>query len=321
MKWLFFILLLANLGMFLLIYPQQAEKKVGNGLPDVGELYLYEEVEAFQTDLSAAEESVLIDEEMTESDMDVVEESVLADEDVSESDISVAEETLLTGEEVSDADLMGESTDDGMKGEQPEQAFELASDLSIDEPVSEATSGQAETSAEPEGKIADTDMIEEPATAEPPVCRTIGYLESRSDAEILSVSLRAMGLKPELQSETIDEQAGVWVLIPPQASRSKAVEITRRLERDGVSDIWRFTSGDLVHAISLGLFRNEQRAETRKKQIAALGYDVIVKPRFRQKTKYWLYYQVVTSVDDNNMGWNDLFAKYPDIEVEETACH
>jgi hypothetical protein len=134
------------------------------------------------------------------------------------------------------------------------------------------------------------------------------------------VSLRALGLKPDLQSETINEQAGIWVLIPPQVSRRNAIEIAKRLERDGISDIWRFTSGNLVHAISLGLFRNEERAQARKREIAALGYEVIVKPRFRQQTKYWLYFQETSPTVDSKKGWKDLLVKFPDLELNETPC-
>jgi cell division protein FtsN len=287
MKWLFFILLLANLGMFILIYPQKADKKVENILPDVGELYLYEELAELKTDAS------------------------------------LSEETTLTGKEKQDAELVQETIEDRTKGEQPEQALEqITSNLSNDKSVPEVSTAEADIKAESERQIPvdEGDVAEEPSTVVAPVCRTIGYLESRSDAEIVSVSLRALGLKPELQSETSNEQAGIWVLIPPQATRREAINITNRLERDGVTDLWRFTSGDLVHAISLGLFRNEERAEARKREIAALGYDVIVKRRYRQKSKYWLYFQESTPSADSKKGWKDLLAKFPKLELNEAVC-
>jgi hypothetical protein len=265
MKWLFFILLLANLGMFILIYPQQAEKKVENSLPDVGELYLYHEIAEFKSDQAGVES------------------------------------TSATDEETVDADQEPQAT--------AEQAKSRQEDLPVTPqtaPKPELSTAVAETAAEPE------------VTA--PICRTVGFLESRSDAEIVSVSLRALGLKPDLQSETSNQQAGIWVLIPPQASRRDAIDIAERLERDGVSDLWRFTSGELVHAISLGLFRNQERAEARKKEIADLGYAAIVKPRYRQLTKYWLYFQETTPTPDTKQGLAELVSKFPDLEVQETAC-
>ncbi|MEW8033122.1 MAG: hypothetical protein AB2540_15620 [Candidatus Thiodiazotropha endolucinida] len=288
MKWLFFILLLANLGMFILIYPQKAEKSVENGLPDVGELFLYEEIAALKTEPSVTDEIVLAG--VNDPDTDQVQQGSSDDRT-----------------ETPDADLSLE---------------ERAPIEPVTEPLPEVPIAEAETPAEPEFDMPESEnaVAEIPAPDVIPVCRTIGYLESRSDAEIISVSLRALGLKPELQSETSNEQAGVWVLIPPQATRREAIEISNRLERDGVSDLWRFTSGELVHAISLGLFRNEERAEARKNEIIDLGYEAIIKPRYRQKTKYWLYFQEGTPTSDNKKGWNDLFAKFPDLETKETAC-
>ncbi|MCU7941384.1 MAG: hypothetical protein KZQ87_01785 [Candidatus Thiodiazotropha sp. (ex Cardiolucina cf. quadrata)] len=287
MKWLFFILLLANLGMFILIYPQKAEKNVENGLPDVGELFLFEEIEALKTEPS------------------------------------VTDDVVLAGVNNPPANQMQDSSGDRTDTPEADPSLEEQAPTGpIAEPLPEVPIAEAETPAEPEIELPESDnaVAEMPVPEVIPVCRTIGYLESRSDAEIVSVSLRAMGLKPELQSETSNEQAGVWVLIPPQATRREAIEISNRLERDGVSDLWRFTSGELVHAISLGLFRNEERAEARKNEIIDLGYEAIIKPRYRQKTKYWLYFQEGTPTSDNKKGWNDLIAKFPDLEAKETAC-
>ncbi|MBT3091679.1 MAG: hypothetical protein AB2672_01515 [Candidatus Thiodiazotropha endolucinida] len=288
MKWLFFILLLANLGMFILIYPQQAEKNVENGLPDVGELFLFKEIEVLKTEPSVADDVVLADVNSPAADQV---------QDSSGDRTETPEADDLSSEERTPTEPIAE----------PQPEFPIAG---------------AETPAEPEFEMPDSDnaVAEMPAPEVIPVCRTIGYLESRSDAEIASVSLRALGLKPELQSETSNEQAGVWVLIPPQATRREAIEISNRLERDGVSDLWRFTSGELVHAISLGLFRNEERAKARKNEIIDLGYEAIIKPRYRQKTKYWLYFQEGTPTSDSKKGWNDLFAKFPDLEAKETEC-
>ncbi|WP_316367686.1 hypothetical protein [Candidatus Thiodiazotropha sp. CDECU1] len=287
MKWLFFILLLANLGMFILIYPQKAENIVEKTLPDVGELYLFQEIAEMETDTSAVEAAPLTEKEQPESDQ------------VLQSNADQTETQAV---------------------EQPEAPSEAPESVAASVP--EASSAEAEIAIEPEveAPVIDGATAGKTAEVEPPVCRTVGFLDTRSEAEIISVSLRALGLKPDLQSETSNQQAGFWVLIPPQASRRDAIDISNRLEKDGVSDLWRFTSGDLVHAISLGLFRNKERAEARNKEITALGYEVIVKPRYRQKTKYWLYFQDSTPASDTKPGWIELFRKFPDLEAQETAC-
>ncbi|MBT2968330.1 MAG: hypothetical protein KME56_03290 [Candidatus Thiodiazotropha sp. (ex Ctena orbiculata)] len=284
MKWLFFILLLANLGMFILIYPQQADKSDEKGLPDIGELFLYKEVAELSGDAGDVDAS---------------------------GTAAIPESSPQSGEEI-----LAEDTESQIVAQR--QEAESGPQLTGE---SESVSAQEESStAETEVTAAEEAKEQEPASEEVAVCKTIGYLQSRSDAEIVSVRLRALGLKPELQSETSNEQAGIWVLVPPQASRRDAVEVANRLERDGISDLWRFTSGELVHAISLGLFRNEERAEARRKEISDLGYEVIIKPRYRQATKYWLYFQQRTPATLTEKGWRELLENFPDIEVEETAC-
>jgi hypothetical protein len=160
-------------------------------------------------------------------------------------------------------------------------------------------------------------LEEAPATAR---CAMLGYVDTRSAAEEISVRLRALGFKPELQSESRNEQAGYWVLIPQQSSRREAVKIAKKLEQSGVSDLWRFTSGKLVHAISLGLFRDEIRAGDRKREIDALGFDSVIQPRYREKTNYWLKYQKDDGVVISDKEWSGLVRDFPELLRKEIAC-
>jgi hypothetical protein len=286
MKWFFFMLLVANLGMFILIYPQKTDNELDNSLPDVGGLYLYEELVALKADSIVTETTPVTGVDKMEA------------ETGSEYDSMVEKQS-------------DEQPPEAGSANGPASAVEAAATTDEDKPVSEA-----------ETKVTDdaVAMAEQPQPATASACRTLGYLATRSDAEIVSVNLRAMGLKPELQSETSNEQAGIWVLIPPQTSRRKAISIANSLEQDGVTDIWRFTSGELVHAISLGLFRNMERAEIRKREIESLGYEVAIQPRYRQQTKYLFYFQEDTPLSEGKNELNELLGKFPYIEIKEVTC-
>lgn len=157
-------------------------------------------------------------------------------------------------------------------------------------------------------------------TEQMPRCETIGVFEKRTQAELLSVQLRALGLKPDIASETANEQAGFWVLIPPQSSRDQAIGIAHRLEEAGVEDLWRFTSGSLAHAISLGLFRDEERAIARRDKIAALGFNPEVKPRYRESTRYWLRYRYTGESPITTEKWQGFKRTFPDIETARADC-
>ena len=148
----------------------------------------------------------------------------------------------------------------------------------------------------------------------------MGPLGKRDEAERLSLRLLALGVQTDLQTELTDEQEGYWVLIPPQENREDAVVIVNRLREAGVSDLWRFTSGSLAHAISLGLFRNESRAEIRRKAIAAKGFDPEVRPRYRQKTRYWLGFAFSGDSPVTDEHWKTIVRTYPGVEQLDVEC-
>ncbi|MCU7907132.1 MAG: hypothetical protein KZQ76_15100 [Candidatus Thiodiazotropha sp. (ex Epidulcina cf. delphinae)] len=273
MKWLFFILLLANLGLFLWIYPQDSQvndtKRV---LSDVGELKLFRETG-------------------TQFAADAKPEFPMP-----------AEDAYIEHQPEGPGYSIGQAP--GLTSEIPTP------------PLAEAFTAVQESPSIP----AATPEPPPPPLPASPTCGTVGFLESRSDAELVSVRLRALGLKPELQAETRNVQAGFWVLISPQSSRRKAMEIADSLEKAGIADLWRFTSGELVHAISLGLFRDEERAAARKIEIAKLGYEPVIKPRYRQKSRYWLHFQMNAPSLVTKEGWESLLADFPGLEKKAVDC-
>lgn len=260
MKSLFSVLLIANLGMFIWLYPQHDGSSGQAVIPaDVGELRLVGET------LSPAGE--------------------------------------LTASEAGEQELAGETGQDSGEAvpEPPSRVppMIVSSDLAVSPPVS-----QADASAQ----------------VSSPVCGTLGQFEKRSQAELVSVRLLAQGGKTEITSETTNDQAGYWVLVPPQQNRAAAINIAKRLEEAGVSDLWRFTSGELAHAISLGLFRDQERAQARSDKINEMGFASEVRPRFREKTLYWLNYRYEDPSSFQDEYWRELKASFPDLQRNEKPC-
>jgi hypothetical protein len=153
-----------------------------------------------------------------------------------------------------------------------------------------------------------------------PVCGSLGEFAKRSQVELLSVRMLARGAKTEIISESSNEQAGFWVLIPPQRDRNGAIAVSKQLEAAGITDLWRFTSGELAHAISLGLFSDEDRARARRDKIAALGFDPQIKPRYREQTRFWLNYRFTGDEPLNKAEWQRLTEEYPGLERTEESC-
>lgn len=273
MKWFFFILLLINLGLFILIYPQQQVEENAPAIADVGELKL------------GRERNQTINK-------------------ISEYDVVDLKEFSLNSQ-------------DGAPPQPEEKLSQPSVTPAIQtEPLNtqvQVTGGLIENQPPPNRAQPDSARL----TSR---CAMVGYVNSRTAAEQISVRLRALGFKPELQAETRKEQAGFWVLIPQQANRREAVRIAKRLEESGISDIWRFTSGDLVHAISLGLFRDELRAAVRQREIDVLGFKSVIQPRYRETTDYWLSYQVNGSSSIGDKEWSGLVNDFPELVNKEVEC-
>lgn len=262
MKWLFSILLIANLGMFIWLYPQHDEAARLAMVPaDVGQLPL-------------------------------VGEPATASEPVPD---------VIPDAESDSEPLPGPSVDSDEQTRLPPMV--ITADQDVDQ---EPTLMPAQLSA--------------PEPQPEPVCGTLGVFEKRSQAELVSVRLLADGAKTDITAETANNQAGYWVLIPPQENRSAAIAIAKRLEEAGVTDIWRFTSGDLAHAISLGLFRDEERARTRSDKIDEMGFETEVRPRYREQTRYWLNYRYQNGSRLQDDYWQELQGNLPVLERNEKPC-
>ncbi len=263
MKWLFSILLIANLGMFIWLFPQHnGQSSERSSHENVGQLWL-----------------------------------------VGERERAPAAEASGPGGRLAESPAQGEPA------AQPSTVSEATVEsprIPVDEPPPLVASGD---------KAAELSPIE-PATQ----CGDVGYFDKRSQAELLSVKMLAQGVKTEIASEQSNEQAGYWVLIPPQQDREDAVEIAKQLDAAGVADIWRFTSGELAHAISLGLFRDEERAIARRDQIAGMGFNTEVRPRYREKTQYWLSYKYTGEAPLSDDFWREVDREFTDLQRNEKPC-
>jgi hypothetical protein len=223
-------------------------------------------------------------------------------------------------------------------GERKEQASDLndttereTAVASVEEPPSqEPQAEEAPVPGQAPPLVAVSEQAEQAAPPQPgreeipppsaPICGTLGIFNKRSQAELLSVRLLANGVKTDISSESSNKQAGFWVLIPPQKDRASAIRVAKELEAAGVADLWRFTSGSLAHAISLGLFRDQERAKARRDKIADMGFNTEVRPRHREQIDYWLNYRYTGTSPLSELQWQELSEENPKLERSEVPC-
>lgn len=158
---------------------------------------------------------------------------------------------------------------------EPEAAPEL---IAEPEPEPPATSIASTPPPAPSTQVAAADMR----------CVSIGPFSKPPRATLVADAVRGLGGTVDQRREPGRIWVGHWVHLSPAASRAAAVEVVEKLRADGVSDIYIEPSEPLRNAISLGLFSDASRAETRAGKIRQLGVRPQIRDRFRDGDRIWL---------------------------------
>lgn len=154
-----------------------------------------------------------------------------------------------------------------------------------------------------------SDFSTEPLTPVPEktVCYTYGPIPNLEESELLSKWLDERGILYK-QRQT-DEQGKqlFWVYLASQDSRAQAEAAMNDLKQKGVKDMRLIREGDLLNAISLGLFSSQAAVNRRLNEIKTKGYQSVVVPYSGGKEIHWFDVSVV----QNSIYVNDLFTGFP----------
>ncbi len=139
------------------------------------------------------------------------------------------------------------------------------------------------------------------------VCYTYGPIPDTSESARMSDWLNARDID-FTQRQTADEgEQKFWVYLAPQSSRAQAEATLADLRKQGIDDLHLIRSGDLLNAVSLGLFSSQATVNRRLNEIQATGYQPVVVPYSGGKQIYWFDVRIV----QNASYVNDLFTGFP----------
>jgi hypothetical protein len=153
--------------------------------------------------------------------------------------------------------------------------------------------------------------VEEPVDR----CYSIGPFMAAEDQAAAAATLRRAGLEVKPRSSDVQEPIGYWVYLPAMASE-EARRVAAELTRQGVSD---YFIGKQNY-ISLGAFSAKPAAEERRRQIAALGYEPRLDPRFRTRTAFWLDVLEPAAAPVPEERWAEIQARYPEAWRQTLSC-
>ena len=154
-------------------------------------------------------------------------------------------------------------------------------------------------------------VVPAPSPAPPALCHAWGEL-SASEADRLAQRLRRIGITAtRSRSETPEAW---WVRIPPQRNRSEAERRVVELNLLGVSDTFIVQeSGPNQNAVSLGLFKTENRARILLGQLRAKGVENAgIEPRMSTS------YRIQANVPANELRIVESAA--PGLRARRQAC-
>ena len=139
------------------------------------------------------------------------------------------------------------------------------------------------------------------------VCYTYGPIPDAKESQLMSEWLDERGIQFDQRQTAEEGEQKFWVYLAPQASQAMAEATVMDLREQGIRDLQLIRSGDLLNAVSLGLFTTQYAVNRRLNEIKATGYQPIVVPYGSAKQVFWFDVQIV----QNSAYVDDLFTGFP----------
>jgi hypothetical protein len=153
------------------------------------------------------------------------------------------------------------------------------------------------------------------------VCTTLGPLMSQHDVNQVASVLKSLGIKANSRRSEKKEVLGLWVYLRPAPTREEAERKVQDLVRSGIKDYYIVKSGENTNAISLGVFKQEEKALARINRLRAMGYDPILGRRYRTSPVYWLDFIENSDLQISDEDWKTIVRSRPGLQRLPTACN
>ncbi len=118
-------------------------------------------------------------------------------------------------------------------------------------------------------------------------CISVGPFRDVSETAHAASTLRSGGYDPRQRVAEGEVWAGVWVYLPIPPSQSSE-QMLSKLKAAGIEDALEMPGPSESSVISLGLYADQKRAQTRVAQAQALGFNPGIADRKRTGDVYWI---------------------------------
>ena len=165
---------------------------------------------------------------------------------------------------------------------QPVESVEVSQKPSTSGVVKQAEPAKQQTPVTPPVEVAsDIDR-----------CYTLGPFRELDNLREFTRAIKNYVVTASFRSREEQEQSLFWVYLEPAGGLEAARALGKRLESANIKDYYVINSGPQEKGVSLGHFKEKDRAHAHANRIKQLGFKPVVEPVFRTYTIYWLDYQV-----------------------------
>lgn len=121
-------------------------------------------------------------------------------------------------------------------------------------------------------------------------CVSIGPFQDLTTAAQATATLKSAGNESRQRMEQGEVWVGYWVHVPGFAKHEDAERAMARLKQQGIADVYISLSGGETSSsvISLGVFRESDRAQRLLAEAKSLGFAAQIADRTRSGTVYWV---------------------------------
>jgi hypothetical protein len=119
-------------------------------------------------------------------------------------------------------------------------------------------------------------------------CISVGPFRDMAETAHAASTLRGGGYDPRQRVADGEVWAGVWVYLPLPAARDAADRMLAKLKAGGIDDALEMPGPNDGPVISLGLYSEQKRAQSRIAQAQSLGFNPGIADRKRNGNVYWI---------------------------------
>jgi hypothetical protein len=126
------------------------------------------------------------------------------------------------------------------------------------------------------------------SSAAGPSCTSVGPFQDLASAAQAAAALKGAGFDSEQRLEQGEMWVGYWLSLQGLGTREEADRALARLKEQGISDAYIIPGSDPPNVVSLGVFKDHERAQRRLSEIQKLGLPAQLSDRKRAGSVYWL---------------------------------